>query len=90
MAIQGHINNVLCKYLNQWCIVYLDNIVVYSTLLKENKKHVQLVFARLQEEGVYLKLSKYKFELQCISFVSFIVAPERVETEPDKVQIIAE
>jgi hypothetical protein len=38
-------------------MAYLDNIVVYSYLLDEPKEKVKLVLAKLQEAGLYLKLS---------------------------------
>ncbi len=89
-GLQGHINNVLHKHLNQSCIAYIDDIVVYSNLLEEHRKHVQLVLSKLQEAGLYLKLSKCEFEMQRISFVGFTVTPEGVKMEPDRVRTIAE
>jgi hypothetical protein len=89
-AFQGHINNVLRKHLDQFRIAYLDDIVVYSNSLEEHREHVRLVLAKLQEAGLYLKLSKCEFEMQPISFVGFIVTPEGVEIEPDRVRTISE
>jgi hypothetical protein len=55
---------VLCKHLDQFCIAYLDNIIVYSNLLEDHREHVRLVFAKLQEAGLYLKLLKCELEMQ--------------------------
>jgi uncharacterized membrane protein YukC len=77
-AFQGYINNVLREHLDQFCIAYLDDIVVYSNLLEEHQEHVRLVLAKLREARLYLKLSKCKFEVQRISFVGFIVTLEGV------------
>ncbi len=60
VAFQGKINNVLHQHLDHICIAYLDNNIIYSTLLENNRKHVQLIFAKLDEAGLYLKLSKCK------------------------------
>jgi hypothetical protein len=54
-------------------------------LLEEYKEHVRLILAKLQEAGLYQKLSKCEFQMQWISFVRFIMAPEGVEMEPDRV-----
>jgi hypothetical protein len=54
---------VLYKHLNQFSIAYLDDIVVYSNLVEEYREDVQLVFAKLQEASLYLKLSKCKIEI---------------------------
>jgi recombinational DNA repair protein (RecF pathway) len=47
-------------------------------MIREHKKHVQLVLAKLQEAGLYLKLSKCVFEMQRINFVRFNVMLEGV------------
>ncbi len=49
---------MLRKYLDLFCIAYLDDIVVYSNSLEEHEEHVRLVLVKLQEAGLYLKLSK--------------------------------
>ncbi len=89
MASQGHINNVSRKDLDQFCIAYLDDNVVHSNSLEEHREHVWLVIAELQGAGLYLKLRKCEFEMEWISLVSFIVTPEGVKMEPDRVVTIA-
>jgi hypothetical protein len=90
VAFQGHINNVLRKHLDKFCIAYLDDIVIYLNLLEEHREHVWLILTKLQEAGLYLKLSKCKFEMRRICFVGFIISPEGVEIEPDRVCKIVE
>jgi len=40
---QRYINNVLFNYLNDFCIAYLDNIIIYSKNELEYKEHVYKV-----------------------------------------------
>jgi hypothetical protein len=89
-AFKGHINSVLREHLDQFRIAYLDDIVVYSNSLEEHTEHVQCVLAKLQEAGLYLKLSKCEFNMPRISFVGSIITLEGVEMEPDRVRTIAE
>ncbi len=89
-AFQGHINNLLHKHLDKFCIAYLDDIVFYSNSLEEHREHVWLILAKLQEAGLYLKLSKCDFKMQLINFVGFIVTLESIEMELDMVRTIAE
>ncbi len=89
-AFQGHINNELRKHLDQFCIAYLDNIIVYSNSLEEQKEHVWLILVKLQKANIYLTLSEWKFKIQQISFVRYIVTLEDVEMEPDRVCTIEE
>jgi len=44
---QHYMNNVLFKYLHQFCQIYLNDIIIYSKILKKHKQHVQLILNRL-------------------------------------------
>jgi hypothetical protein len=54
---------VLQKYLDSFCIAYQDNIVDYLNLLEKHREHVRLILVKLQEAGLYLKWSKWEFEM---------------------------
>jgi hypothetical protein len=90
VAFQGLINNVLCEHLDQSLIAYPDKNVVYSYSLEEHREHVWLILVKLQEAGHYLKFSKCEFKMQRISFVKFIVMRVGIETELNRVGMIAE
>ena len=49
---QRLINDVLWEYLNKYCTAYLDNILIYSSNLKEHKDYVRLILAKLCEFGI--------------------------------------
>ncbi len=57
-------------------------------LLEEHEEHVRLIFAKLQEAGLYLMLSKCEFNMQLISFICFIITPQGIGIEPERVQTI--
>jgi len=40
MFYQHYMNNVLFKYLHQFCQIYLNDIIIYSKILKKHKQHV--------------------------------------------------
>ncbi len=44
---QHYMNDVLFKYLHQFCQIYLDDIIIYSKILKKHKRHVRLILNRL-------------------------------------------
>ncbi len=44
---QHYMNDVLFKYLHQFCQIYLDDIIIYSKTLKKHKQHVRLILNRL-------------------------------------------
>jgi hypothetical protein len=44
---QRYINNILFDYLNVFCIMYLNNILIYLEDLLEHKTYIKLVLKRL-------------------------------------------
>ena len=62
-------NQVFYEYLDQFVIVYLDDIVVYSTTLEEHKVHLKLVFDKLRQNQLYVKKKKCAFAQTCIHFL---------------------
>jgi hypothetical protein len=44
---QRYMNEVLFNYLDDFCTVYLDNILIYSDNVLEHKHHIKLVLQRL-------------------------------------------
>ena len=46
-AFQHLTNDVFREYLDQFVVVYLDDILIYSNTLKEHKRHVRMVLERL-------------------------------------------
>ena len=51
------VNNVLWLFLEKFVAMYLDNIVVFSKMMEEHKKHLAKVFKALRENQLYLKWS---------------------------------
>ena len=68
---QFYINRALSEYLNIFCIVYLDNMLIYSKTEAEYVKHVQKILTQFLEFKLYIKLSKYIFYVTEIDFLNF-------------------
>ena len=54
-------NEVFLEYIDKFVVVYLDDMVVYSTALEEHVEHLKSVFAKLREHKLYVKLEKSSF-----------------------------
>ena len=42
----------------QFCVVYMDDLLIFSRSQEEHKEHVRQVFARLRDGGGHVKRSK--------------------------------
>ena len=59
-TFQWYINWVLRDYLNKFCTVYVDNILIYTSgLLQNHKAKVHIILGKLQEVKLILNINKY-------------------------------
>ena len=58
---QELINDALRNYLNDFVIVYLNNILIYSKTLKQYVKYVSLIMKCLNTRNLLFKEEKYEF-----------------------------
>jgi hypothetical protein len=65
-TFQAYINKALIGYLNEFCVVYLDDILIYSKTTEEYTQHLRLVIERLRKYALYANRKKYKFYTQSV------------------------
>ena len=83
-------NSVICKYLDQFVQVFLDDILIYSKNEKEYEEHLQIVLSCLREHQLYGKLSKFSFFQKKIHYLGHIISGEGISVDPEKVKAIME
>ncbi len=71
-----------------YCIIYLDDVVVYSNNPKEHVERLAAVFQRLADAGLKLKPSKCEFFKKETAYLGHVVSEEGVKTDPGKVQAV--
>ena len=59
-TFQRLMNDILRDYLRKFCLVYLDDIIIYSKTLKDHKRYVRKVLQAIRSVGLKLKLAKCK------------------------------
>jgi hypothetical protein len=60
---QSLINNILRKYLDDFIVAYLDDILIYSKTKKEHIKHVIAVLKILEKVDVRINDAKNVFHV---------------------------
>jgi hypothetical protein len=61
VVFQAYINQALRGLIDDFCIVYLDDILIFFKTEEEYTKYLQEVCQRLREYKLYVKLSKCSF-----------------------------
>ena len=87
---QELINDTLREYLNDFVIVYLDDVLIFSKIYKEYVEHVKKVFTKLQEKSLPVKLEKCKFHKYSIKFLRYMVSKDGLIIDLDKIKSVLE
>ena len=70
------------------CIIYLDDIIVFSKIPEEHIERLRGVFKKLAAAGLRLKPSKCKFFKLQVTYLGHIVSKDSIETDPKKLEAI--
>ncbi len=62
-------NDVLRDYLRKFCLIYLNNIIIYLKTFKDHKQYMKKVLQAIQSASLKLKPVKYKQFKQKITFL---------------------
>ncbi len=68
-VFQNFMNEIFRDILHKSVIIYIDDILIYSSNLSDHIKHVQQVLNRLRQHPLYLKLEKCEFHQSTIQFL---------------------
>src|SRR5204863_7487628 len=85
---QELINHVLYNHLNEFVIVYLNNILIYSENEKDHEKHVKKILRKFQEKKFYLKSEKCEFHKQQVEYLEHIIITEKLEMNSEKIKAV--
>ncbi|KAL0439017.1 UNVERIFIED_CONTAM: Transposon Tf2-12 polyprotein [Sesamum latifolium] len=89
-AFMSLMNKTLQPFLDQFVIVFIDDILIYSRSPKEHEQHLRTVLQILREKQLYAKFSKCEFWMEEIAFLGHVVSKEGVQPDPAKVRAILE
>eukprot|EP00171_Calliarthron_tuberculosum_P021638 IDg21638t1 len=81
-------NEVLSGYIDKFCTVYLDEILIFSKSTPEHREHVRNVLSRLREHRLYASPKKCHFMTQEVEFLGIIVNRDGLQVNPEKTEVI--
>jgi len=81
-------NDIFREWLDDFVVVYIDDILIYSGSLEEHAEHLRKVFQRLRENKLYAKLEKCEFEVTKVDFLGHRITQEGLKMDDHKVKAI--
>ncbi len=87
-SFQQYMNDVLWDFLNDFCQVYLDDILIYSKTQREHKQHIKMILAHLWEADLQVDIRKCEFNVEETIFLEVIVSEQDLRMNFIKVKVI--
>ncbi|KAI3755510.1 hypothetical protein L1987_55311 [Smallanthus sonchifolius] len=88
-AVFIELMNRVCKsYLDQFVIVFIDDILIYSKNKEEHEEHLRLILELLKQEHLYAKFSKYEFWIWEVQFLGHVLNEKGIHVDPSKIEAI--
>ena len=79
-------HKVFQPYLDQFFVVFVDDILIYSQSEEEHENHLRVVLQLLRNNQLYAKFSRCKFWLTEVRFLGHVVSASGVLVDPEKVE----
>ena len=79
---------MLYKYFNDFCITYLNDILIYNNLKIKYIEHVNKILFKIKKTNLYLNIDKCKFHVITIKYLNFIIIIKDIQMNFDKTKII--
>ncbi|KAF5471929.1 hypothetical protein F2P56_008688 [Juglans regia] len=83
-------NQIFRQYLDNFVVVIIDDILIYSQSDEEQKEHLRIVLKILQEHQLYAKLSKCEFWLREVKLLGHVIYSEGGAVDPAKIEAVME
>ena len=87
-TFQHLMQNCLGNLHVQYCIIYLDDIIVFSETPEEHLARLQAIFEKLKKAELKLKPSKCESFKQGLTYLGHVVSKNGIQTDSKKVETI--
>ena len=84
-AFQNLMHTVLRKMIFKYCLVYIDDVIVFSKNMDEHIQHLTEIFERFRQAKLKLHPSKCEFGLKKVLYLGHVLSDEGVQMDPNKI-----
>ncbi|SLM38734.1 gag polymerase env, partial [Lasallia pustulata] len=89
-TFQAFIDKALGEFLDITCVVYLDDILIFSKNESDHEEHVRQVLAALRRYDLHLKISKCSCNTTEVDFLGFRINTEGIFMDPERIRAVEE
>ena len=88
-AFMDLMNRIFHPFLDQFVVVFVDDILIYSQSEKAHEAHLRTVLTLLREHQLYANLEKCEFWLAEVKFLGHVVSSDGVLVDPAKIEAVS-
>lgn len=89
-VFQTMMNNVLREYIGKFCVVYLDDVLIYSRSPEEHLRHINLIMSAFQQHKLHVNPAKCFWGRKSVDFLGVTVENNTLRMNDGKVKAIQE
>ena len=89
-TFQAFIQDTLRDLLDITCVVYIDDILIFSKNQADHDVHVQQVLERLQAAGLYANAKKCEFDKSQVEYLGYLVGADGIKMNPKKLATVSD
>ena len=80
-TFQRALDVILGKFKWKTCLVYIDDIIIFSKSVDEHIHHVDEILSALRASGVTLKIKKCRFFSDTVEYLGHVIKPGKLEVD---------
>ena len=85
---QNYIIYILYNILDNYCTVYLDNVLIFFRTQAEHTRHINKIIYCLRAAELQINISKSEFYIKKIRYLGLIISTDSMSMDPEKVQAL--
>lgn len=86
----GMMNRVFEPNLDNFVVIFINDVLVYSPSIETHRGHLRLVLQRLRDYKLHVKFRKGEFFLNKVSFLGHAISSESISADLKKVKVVLE
>ena len=89
-TFQTLMNDILRPYLRKFVVVFLDDILIFSSTWNDHLEHIRTVFEALRQNQLYCKPVKCQFGSKEIPFLGHRISGSSIAPDPEKLKAVTD
>jgi RNase H-like domain found in reverse transcriptase/Reverse transcriptase (RNA-dependent DNA polymerase)/Integrase zinc binding domain len=89
-VFQAFIQDTLRGYVDVFCVVYLDDILIFSKTQEEHDAHVKAVLDWLKDARLFANPKKCEFDKTEVEYLGYLIGADGIKMNPKKLATISE